>query len=84
MSACICTLALPKDGMSSEQRAAAEYHQRVIARALYAAWAQGVIITVETAPSLPLAMGNYDLEVSARPLRNFVEESYFWTSGPMT
>lgn len=77
MSTSICTLNLPKDGMTQDQRIAADYYQRKVAQALMSAWEQGIIITVETAPLQPLAMGNYDLIIEARPLRNFKEESCY-------
>lgn len=32
----------------------------------------GVVITVSTEPNEPLAMGNYDLVIEVRPLRNYV------------
>lgn len=69
----ICHQTLPEDGMTRTQRDAANYFRHRIAQTLAAAAEEGVIITVETAPLLPRAMGNYDLVVNVRPLRNFKE-----------
>lgn len=49
------------------------YYQARVAALLRAALAEGVVITVTNPPALPLAMGNYNLEVDVRALRNFEE-----------
>jgi hypothetical protein len=47
------------------------YWQNRIADVLEAAKQRGVVITVSNPPNDPPMMGNYDLVVSARPLRNY-------------
>lgn len=60
------------EGASAQQIRDISYFQGQIAHLVGAAADVGVVITVSNPPALPLAMGNYDLMVDARPLRNYV------------
>lgn len=58
-------------GIPYPQHVELDYYQDRIADILRSAARNGVVITVSNPPRAPLAMGNYDLVVSARPLRNY-------------
>lgn len=62
---------LPAEDLTMSQRLAMDHWQNLIANLVKAAVDYGVVITIDNPPNEPLAMGNYDLVVSARPLRNF-------------
>lgn len=47
------------------------YWRNKVAEVLRHAATNGVVVTVGNPPNQPLAMGNYDLVVDARPLRNY-------------
>lgn len=60
-----------KEEIAANQIDEMYYWQQRIAELLWSASQCGVVITVDNPPNDPLAMGNYDLVVSARPLRNY-------------
>lgn len=61
------------EGMTNVQLLSAGYFSEALADLLAHALARGVVLTVNPASRQPLAMGNYDLVIEARPLRNYVE-----------
>lgn len=62
-----------KRDVSNQRHCDMIYWRNRVAETLRLAAAHGVVITVSNPPNQPPAMGNYDLVVDARPLRNFKE-----------
>lgn len=65
---------LPSVGVSNEQIEEMQAWQRKAYALLWAAARSGVVITINNPPHQPPAMGNYDLVVSVRPLRNYKDD----------
>lgn len=62
---------LPTQDVSRGQLEDMIYWRNHAANLLHHAALAGVVITIENPPNEPLAIGNYDLVISARPLRNY-------------